>query len=259
MAASTARKFQQDGEDKLKAGWWYSEPAEKKMKKNEDNLERNDSIYKPFTNGVNKRSEKLTRSEGRMFLEKTVQLNKSTTKYAIIGIHPISFQSVMKICDRSSGSFFSITSDQYIDFIRRIKAVLDENFIVDIYEDSEDRPLTITPLSQNVWRIETDEGTGAALHRITLENLIRFDTYILNDLIQRKRWGRESEEVFEAMHFDTADFTEREILAYLDTASKKMEYGSLRHQLAVDLIINREYLLTLHKYNEGFFNRKIPL
>lgn len=247
------RKLLLKCEENLRAKGWYDVPSLKKRKPSEDNLERNDTYYK-----VKKTESKLVRNEGRLFLERTVYLNKSTTKYAIIGVHPITFRSIMKICDRSSGSYFDVTSGQYLYFMRRVKTLLDENFEVDnpvFVDDSRDHVFAFTPLSQDVWRIESEDGPGAALHRISLENLIRFDAYVMADLVQRETWAIDCEKEMEEIRFATVDFAESKILEYIDTISKKSEYGSLNHQLALDLIINREYLLTLQEYNDGFFRR----
>ncbi len=41
--------------------------------------------------------------EGRMFYEKVIFLNKSTTKFVIVGIDPVAFSPKMKFCDRATG------------------------------------------------------------------------------------------------------------------------------------------------------------
>lgn len=67
-----------------------------------------------------------------MFNEKIVFLNKSTTKYAIFGTHSTTFKSTMRICDRSTGAYFSIDFDQYDIFLKQVKNLLNENFKIEL-------------------------------------------------------------------------------------------------------------------------------
>lgn len=46
--------------------------------------------------------------ETRMFNETILFLNKSTTKFLIIGINPVEFTPNLRICDRSSGDHISM-------------------------------------------------------------------------------------------------------------------------------------------------------
>lgn len=53
-------------------------------------------------------SNKMWTNEGRMFDERIIYLNKSTSKFVIIGVDIITFEPTMKICDRATGLFFTI-------------------------------------------------------------------------------------------------------------------------------------------------------
>lgn len=220
------------------------------MKKLSDECEEQNSAKKM------KIEKKLARSEGRLFHEKIVFLNKSTTKYAAIGVHPTTFKPLMRICDRSTGSFFAVKNDEYCEFIHRIERLLTDEPSGILSTSSNIR---IEVLSENVWKFDSDEGNGAAVHRITLENLLQLEGCIYTELEQREHWGLECQKVIEKLRFETVDLTEREIMVYLNTRRLDAVFCSITYQVVFDLMCNRSYLLSLEEFNEGFYKRRITL
>lgn len=199
-----------------------------------------------------KSGSKLVRNEGRMFNEKIVFLNKSTTKYAVIGIHPLTFKPHMKICDRRSGSFFPVTMDEFAIFIHRAKCMLNHMVIETppkVYE------IYTQPHAKNVWKFHSVDGNSATLHRISLGNLVQVEDCIFRELKQRLFAGTAYKDMMKSFRFNTVDFDERKILEHLNTVREQADFTSVEYQLAFDLICNRDYWLTLEEYNEGFFRR----
>lgn len=236
-------------------------PPSKKVKYGAD-------FYKQFSDDATKTStpvkkvnngNKLTRNEGRMFNERIIFLNKSTTKYAVIGVDPLTFTPNIKICDRSSGSYLPITHDELPKFFHLVKVLLHEDNDDEEEEEDLGKPssISIIPLSKNVWKFESIAGNGVAVHTTTLEKLLRIKKIINNEVRERISNGTRYREVMDTFRRRTVEIDERGILAFL--RERYDDTYSLDSDVADDLLCNHDYLITLQNYNEGFFRRKIIL
>lgn len=199
-----------------------------------------------------KTENKLVRNEGRMFYEKMVFLSKSMSKYAVVGVHPLTFKPHMKICDRSTGTFFPVTMAEFVNFIQRVKCLLNNEVFEDVIKVFD---VNIIPLSENVWKFESIEGNGVAMHRICLEKLLRVEPCIFYEMTQRLYFGESCKDVVEKIRYETVDFDERKILEHLNKVRENAVFISVRYHVVFDLICNHDYFLTLEEYNEGFFRR----
>lgn len=202
----------------------------------------------------------LRTSEGRMFNEKFIFLNKSTSKFVIIGIHPVTFQACLKICDRASGSFVSMTLDNFVQFVRYIRVLLDDPFADENFDnEDEDRILklfSVESLSKDVWKIAPVDGFGIAVHRLTLENLLESESCIYGEMF-RRLCGEDYKKAMDKLRFETVDYSEKAILEQLQKMRIGNEHSSIEYQLAFDLICHHDFFITLQEYNEGFFRRVI--
>lgn len=206
-------------------------------------------------------------SEGRMFQEKVFYLNKSTTKYAIVGVHPTELRPKMKICDRASGAHILINMFEFVYFIRHIKCAMNPDPEDDGTDDTGESGVSIQPVSKNVWKITTNSnGFGLAMHRISLEKLLEIEGWIFNEMKERLR-GDDYADALEAIRKATTGFNEGQILDFLNGVKLKGIRESMKsilprqdnyelcYDIACDLMCNREYFLTLAEYDEGFFRR----
>lgn len=192
--------------------------------------------------------------EGRMFHEKIIFLNKSTTKFVIVGIHPISFKPMMKICDRATGTYFSIGMEQFVFFFRHITSLIDEDFP---FGSDEDSGIEVIPISMNVWKIRTPTELGIVVHKTSLEKLIEIQDCIFSELNQRLSCLEEYKNTIDEIRDATTEFSEREILKYLHEIRMNENVGSLKYQVALDLVFSRDYLLTLPEYYNNFYRRNV--
>lgn len=187
--------------------------------------------------------------EERMFYEKIIFLNKSTTKYVIVGMHPITFNPMMKFCDRATGAYFSIDMEKNVFFFRHISSLLDNNFAVDKHEDSG---IISEELRPNIWKIKTPNEIGVVIHRVSLEKIIELQDCIFGELNHRLLCMDEYKNTIEKWRADHTDFSERGVLAYLHEIRMGETVGTIKYQAALDLVFNREYLLTLPEYYDFF-------
>lgn len=73
----------------------------------------------------------------------------STTKFVIIGVHPITFQPTIKFCDRTNGSFAAVsTLDSFMIFVTIIEHILAGMEVVQAWE--EQAGVKITRFAQDL-------------------------------------------------------------------------------------------------------------
>lgn len=203
-------------------------------------------------------SNKMWTKEGRMFDEKVIYLNKSTTKFVIIGVDPITFDPTMKICDRTTGLNFSITLNRFNDFTRCVAKALGTNYTVrnENYDD-DDCGFTFTQLVDGLWKIVSNVPlplSSMVIQRVSLENYINIEHLIQKELTRRV--GGYVEFV-QWIGDRTENMNEKDILSFLNQYILECHDDTFRYRIVMDLICNKDYLLTLPSYNAGFFRRKI--
>lgn len=196
---------------------------------------------------------KLWTTEGRMFNEKIIFLNKSTTKFLIIGVHPITFQPTIKICDRTNGSFVSIsTLNSFMTFVTIIQHLLAG---MEVRPDWEEQAgVKITRFGQDLWKIASPDGFGTIVHRVSLTNFLvssrciemevksrdcalDYQSYVnslRNDVVSKELKGSWLKDFL----FETLDCEDIEQPMY---------------NVAFDLICNQEYFKNLPEYAAFIF------
>jgi len=90
------------------------------------------------------------------------------------------------------------------------------------------------------------------IQKISLLTFERLAIIIHSEL--RERCNGYKDEI-EKLHALTDGMNDIEILNFLEQHRHEINKGSLRYKLIIDLICNKDYLITLQEYNEGFFNR----
>lgn len=120
-----------------------------------------------------------------MFGEKIIFLNKSTTKFIIIGIDPTTFQTTMRICDRMTGSFITLaTRERVFAFMSIVEALVNDEKIST--DDAEKSGVKVNALSDTVWKITGEfDYLGVSLHKISLVNLLNIKPCIQHELLRR--------------------------------------------------------------------------
>jgi len=197
--------------------------------------------------------------EPRMFNEKIIYLQKTTTKYVIVGLDMESFEPIVRICDRSSGDFVSIKlNDDYDDFARNVHMVVKGTYELDghcIKGAAENCGIKFELLGNNVWRLNSvAESTSIVAHKSTLKNFLRLYHIILRILMTLDAEGYQK--YINQLRDATEDMNEAEISAYLDKKIAKCIIRSTEYAVLLDVICNRDSLLDYKEYNEEFYNRK---
>jgi len=218
-------------------------PAQSKMMKKETCLE---------LCSVNQRKSAkpgLWTREVRMFNEKFVFLNKSTTKYIIIGNDPIDFDVVVRICDRVTGTHVSMDAATFSHFLSHLTAAHDGTYSL----DSLLRGVDIKVIRDMFW-VKTAKDS-IPLHSITVENLIRIPRELIHEIKLHEDCRSEYRGFFEKYRASTAGLDPSETTAFLRHLLSQLNRYSDRdeHTFLFDLIVNRDYLYTLEKYKINFF------
>lgn len=134
---------------------------------------------------------KLWSHETRMFDEKTVYLNKSTTKYVIIGIEPEKFEPTIKICDRTTGSHITISTEEKISKFRAlVKKFVSGQEIDDELERVTGISIGSTFMGPNVCKLMQADGRGTiVMHKSSLQCFAGYDDCIGDDVEDRTSRG----------------------------------------------------------------------
>lgn len=200
-------------------------------------------------------SNKLWTKEGRMFSERIIYLNKSTTKYVIIGVDPVSFVPTMTISDRCTGCHISITLNQFTSFTRAVSEVLNTPMIGDDVDHGHPACyIDFVLVGEGIWKLSSSYNrvNSILIQKISLLNFERI-AYIIREELRLRDGGYKEE--MDRIHKETENMNEIEILHFLEGQLREVRSSSLRYNLLIDLICNKDYLITLSEYNEGFFNR----
>lgn len=177
--------------------------------------------------------------EARMFAEKTIYLNKSTTKYAIIGNDSLTFEATMKICDRTTGSHITIpTVEKITYFMQRVQQLLKPSAPSSKVEG--DSGIMIIQLPGDQWKfIQQDD----------------------NCAVQREIWSRQYPRMLEAIKYDMDDemmhMNREEILhKNIDLVNDSQEVNDekkIKYHICFGILGNRSYFQTLKEY-EAFYD-----
>lgn len=190
--------------------------------------------------------------ETRMFDEITIYLNKSTTKYVIIGIDPETFDATMKICDRTTGAHISIsTGGKIIKFCQLIAVLLNGDDFVDAEYDAS---VLVTQLPNDLWKITPETGHGSiVLHKISLENFSRSSYCIEYEAGQRQLLSSKYAEFVKYLRNQFLTSPPPSKARKLEIIEHQLYSGSdidmdVQYPFAFGLVTHRPYLETLESY-----------
>lgn len=188
------------------------------------------------TNGLRTR-------EDRMLDEKIIFLNKSTTKYLIIGVEPITFNAKVCICDRATGTHISMTGPDFLHFMSEI-----QNKATGFHADCPIQSAVRVNIENNLWWITSLDQT-IVLHRISIDNIIRFG-YILYCAV-KKRLNEASlyQTIVNEYKTKTAGMDFDKTYELLLNSFRQKTDGELEHTILQDLICNLAYL-GVDEYNK---------
>lgn len=203
-------------------------------------------------------SGKLWCHEERLFGEKTFYLNKSTSKYVNIGLHPESLEPRIRICDRVSGSHISIKRENLDEFVRIITSILDYSYKLDqgfIEGSGLLCGIKFYAMGNRIWKL-TQVGLDFAsvlIHQSSFKTYLRIARLIsLNiDWYDTATYNRYIEELRTAI----GELGPEEIIQYLYDQLPKFTSGDVEFQVLADLISNQESYMDLKKFNVEFYNR----
>lgn len=122
--------------------------------------------------------EKLWTHKTRLLDEKAFYLNKSNTKYVMIGIDSGTFYATIRICDRTNGCHVIISQRaKILKFMELVKKILDEEEIDAELELASG--ISARKMMHNIVKLDQQTGYGTVvLHKTNLENIVINRVYI---------------------------------------------------------------------------------
>lgn len=182
--------------------------------------------------------------EDRMLGEKFFYLNKSTTKYAIVGLDHRTIRPIVKLCDRATGRYISIKHSALESFASVLSAIITGSYTLTYgHIDNIDpllEDLKFASMGNCIWRIASahDKASSLQIHISSLKNLVR-----IMDVI-RCQIGLYNCDVFATMidnlKLQIKDMPDDEIDAFLLKELKQPQNGFAEHQVLSDLICYRD-------------------
>lgn len=192
--------------------------------------------------------------EGRMFVEKFYFLNKSTTKYVIVGMDPESCQPLVRICDRSSGFHVSIPGREFDSFAQQFGGKFNGLFDSNKFRDS-----TVNVQKKNnfywITEITDDEGEKTViLHVISATNLENISTILCDIVAEYQKDCVEYGYIIKDIMAKPMD-PDFDAVANLKEFLDEEAVHSKKYNILADLIIHADYFSTLQKFKELYNNK----
>lgn len=188
--------------------------------------------------------------EGRMFNEKVVYLNKSTTKYVIIGIHPINFEPTIMICDRVTGAYLCISSlERITNFKNLVRKLVASDDTYEIEAKAAGVRVDAIP-SACLWRL-TSGYVGLSMHRVSLDNFLLVADCILQEVHTRCNGERYKEFIGSLQQYIAErNMTPKQKWDYLNELQVIALNTESKHDYRVlsDLIFNRAQFMCMDEY-----------
>lgn len=198
---------------------------------------------------------KLWTHEVRMINEKLIYLNKSTTKYVIIGNDSTTFEPIIKICDRTNGAHITLSDKQADYFIKIVnKLISNDEYDAELENGSG---VEITELYPSIWKFKEKNGFGTiVLQKISLQNLSYCSECILKEMCARLTDRDAYRSSLMEMRREVADLDKtakkRALLCFIFVIGKERENKKIKHHLATSIMCNRPYLETLEEYKDFY-------
>lgn len=197
--------------------------------------------------GGNRKKPGLWTSEGRLFNEKTIYLDKTTTKYVIIGVDPVRFEAVVHFCCRLTGNHFTLDEENFHTFLAQLDQAV-RLYEVDTLQDSGVK----IKLSGNFCTLYKDK-TIFLLHCISIDNLLYFAREIIMALTERSKLASTYRTITEKYQSLTAKMNHEETCEFLKSSIMPIHFGTDEYNILSDLICNYGYFVTLDKYKNHFY------
>lgn len=191
--------------------------------------------------------------EGRLFGEKFFFLNKSTTKYVIIGIDPVTFETTLRICDRVTGSHVTITRTNFIHFIDHLRAgISGRNNDGDRYTlHSTLREISIRNIDDLCY-LSTDSGT-VCLDIISVNNLLRISRFLFFEMMWYTDCKRDYKFFVTELCVKAANLNPEHTLKFLEDSLGGRKFG-IEAVVLFNLVAHVDYFITLPFYKEKLFS-----
>lgn len=186
----------------------------------------------------------LWTNEVRMLGEKFYYLNKSTTKYVIVGLDHRSIRPIVRVCDRATGRYISINQSALESFVSVISAIVSGSYTLNcgciVKSEPQIERMEFASIGNSIWQISDGSIEFACLqiHVTSLKNLVR-----IMDVI---RWqiGLYDCDAFGSLIGDLKlkinGMTDSEIDSFLHNELKQHQNGYTEHQVLSDLICYRK-------------------
>lgn len=190
----------------------------------------------------------------RMFDERVFYLNKSSTKYIIIGIDRHTFSSYLRICDSVTGNYMTLEMAKFKNFILHLKNEISET---EPYSKIVEDGYSFCGIHfeqvgfSDTWKLySVIKPEMLFMRRASLEKIISIECIISRDMLHHD--GVYYRDTVATLCGETGDLTESELMVHLIAECAQAEYGSKRYHVLRDLICNRESLMTDRKYKFFF-------
>lgn len=202
---------------------------------------------------------KLWINEDRLFMEKVFYLNKSTTKYLIVGNEASNFESVVKICDRATGTYITVKKENFPSFMRVVASILAHQYSLEsgvIPGSGDISRIKFSHTSNGIWKLTHVDlpHSSILIHQTSFQTLERISRLAIARLLS----PYESEickEVIEDLRSRTFGQTKHEIVEELYSELTNYTSTCYEHQVITDLIANIESYVRLSTFAEGFYFR----
>lgn len=200
-------------------------------------------------------SSKFHTKEATLFNEKIFYLNKSASTYAIVGVDPVTFDSTLLICDRYTGIKIPVLSKYIKNFTEcMIEALTTTNFTPGIRKMRQYCGVEFSLSDIQVWcLLSTKKSDLLVIHRDAIENFNCLAHIIKKEMRLREKGGYKK--ALDKLRKKTINRNEHEIQSILYEEYYKSLKKSSKYNIAVDLMRNKEYLLTVSDYKNNFFIR----
>jgi hypothetical protein len=125
-----------------------------------------------------------------MFNETFIYLNKSTTKYIIVGIDPNTYVPNMRFCDRSTGSHLTLNVNQFAHFVQIVNAAITGVYNPNNFAHTDElfafSGIIFRQIGNRMFKITSSLRPGSVITRTdTLQKFMKVERIILRELISR--------------------------------------------------------------------------
>lgn len=196
---------------------------------------------------------KLWTREERMIDEKFFYLNKSTTKYAIVGLEPEFLEPIVRICDRVTGSHISIKKENFGEFTRIVSSILNDTYKLErgfIEGSTLLCGIRFYCVTKDIWKItQADiDHVSVLIHKASFMSFMGIAEFIQRRITTADTTGYLA--FIKELRLNTFDLNldDSVILTYLRKKIEKFDPGCIEYQLLLDLICYQDLFVCLKNH-----------